>query len=268
MGRGDRPQNQLGQLCAICGIFFPRLLKKWPRIDALDVLLFLLTSSAPWLGEPDSCGRIRPRSHDHFYPILFEGRYAEGPADSIILSVVLLVLSQAVLISIANTSIADLFFSSTGRDSSLTGRVPLWQELIRIGSQRPLLGSGYGSFWSGKEVPGIWEKIRWTPVSGHNGYIDIFMNLGSVGLAILLFFLVSTYRNISQTAQADRYHGSLRFVFFIIIVLQNVTESTLSVANSFLWILLLFSSVNVTRKPSQGEIETGGDVWLKGKLVP
>jgi O-antigen ligase len=256
-------KNQLGQLCAILGIFLlQRLLKKWPRIDALDVLLFLLTSYLLVGSESQTAVVIFGLGAMIIFAQFFSKGDMRKVQRIIVLSVVFLVLSQVVLISVANTSITDIFFSSTGRDSSLTGRVPLWQELIRIGSQRPLSGSGYGSFWSSKEVPGIWEKVRWTPVSGHNGYIDIFMNLGLVGLAILLLFLLSVYRNISRTAEANRYLGNLKFVFFIIIVMQNVTESTLSVANSFLWILLLFSSVNVTRKPSRGEIEIGGDVSL------
>jgi exopolysaccharide production protein ExoQ len=153
----------------------------------------------------------------------------------IIIVFVAVLIVQAFLIAFFQTSIADIVFSSTGRDSSLTGRVPLWQELIRLGSRKPILGSGYASFWSSRQVYELWDRVNWTPVSSHNGYIDIFMNLGLAGMGLLLLLLVNAYRNISKKIRADREFGGLAFVFFIIILLQNLTESTLAVANSFLW---------------------------------
>jgi hypothetical protein len=244
-------KNQLGQLCAICGVFLlRRLFKKWPRIDLLDALLFLLTAYLILGSDSEtaliifSLGALLVTSQ-----FLLKGDTRKF-RQMIIISLIFALALQGVLIAFFNMSITDLFFSSTGRDASFTGRVPLWQELIRIGSQRPILGSGYGSFWSGGEVYDLWEKVRWTPVSSHNGYIDIFMNLGLVGLLTLFGFLLHTYRNISRYTETNRELGNLYFVLFIIILVQNVTESTLSVANSFLWILVLTTSVVITRRPA------------------
>jgi len=252
-------KNQLGQLCAICGVFLlRRLFKKWPRIDLLDALLFLLTVYLI-LGSDSETAMII--SSLGFLMVTFQF-LLKGDTRKfrkvIIFSFIFALALQGVLIAFFNTSITELFFSSTGRDASFTGRVPLWQELIKIGSQRPVLGSGYGSFWSSSEVYGLWEKVRWTPVSSHNGYIDIFMNLGLVGLLTLVVFLFHAYRNISRSIETDREFGNLNFVFFIVILVQNVTESTLSIANSFLWILILISSVIITRRPAPGDDEPGG----------
>jgi exopolysaccharide production protein ExoQ len=251
-------KNQLGQLCAICGVFLlRRLLKKWPRIDLLDALLFLLTVYLIIGSDSEtaliifSLGALLVA-----FQFLLKGdtrKFRRG----IVFCIIFVLALQGVLIAFLDTSITDLFLSSTGRDASFTGRVPLWQELIRIGSQRPILGSGYGSFWSSTAIYDLWEKVRWTPVSSHNGYIDIFMNLGLVGLLSLFVLLFHAYRNISRSIETDKEFGNLIFIFFIVILVQNITESTLSIANSFLWILILISSVVITRRPALGVDEPG-----------
>jgi O-antigen ligase len=251
-------KNQLGQLCAICGIFLlRRLLKKWPRVDLTDAFLFLLTAYL-LVGSESQTAVVIFLLGAMIVALQFFSKGNTRKVNRIIIfSLIFFLALQAVLITVLNTSIFDLFFSSTGRDSSLTGRVPLWQELIRIGSQRPILGSGYGSFWSSNAVYDLWEKVNWTPVSSHNGYIDIFMNLGLVGLLTLIIFLFHAYRNISRSLETNREFGNLNFVFFIVILMQNIAESTLSVANSFLWILILISAVVITRRPASGDDEAG-----------
>jgi len=247
-------KNQLGQLCAVCGIvLLRRLLKQWPKIGILDAFLFGLTTYLIIGAESQTAVLV------FFVGALIVGLQAFSKGDMkkvhrlIIMAFVFVLVLQAVLIAVVNTSIMDLVFSSTGRDSSLTGRVPLWQELISIGSRRPILGSGYASFWSSRLVYELWDKVHWTPVSSHNGYIDIFMNLGLIGVALLMFFLIKTYQNISRSIETEKDFGSLGFVFFIVILLQNLAESTLSIANSFLWILLLTSAVGVKSKLQNGQ---------------
>jgi O-antigen ligase len=243
-------KNQLGQLCAVCGILLlRRLLKKWPKVDPLDVGLFLLTVYL-LLGAESQTAVLVFGLGAMIVGAQFLSKGDMTKVHRIILISLIVVLAlQAVLIAVLDTSISDLIFSSTGRDSSLTGRVPLWQELISLGSRRPIFGSGYASFWSSGLVYELWDKVHWTPVSSHNGYIDIFMNLGLIGLLLLLIFLRDAYRNITRTIETDRERGSLGFVLFIVILLQNFAESTLSVANSFLWILLLVSAVVVRSRP-------------------
>ena len=243
-------KNQLGQLCAVCGILLlRRLLKKWPKIDPLDALLFLLTIYL-LLGAESQTAVLVFGLGAMIVGLQF---FVKGDMRKvhriIIISFIVVLALQAVLIAVLDTSISDLVFSSTGRDSSLTGRVPLWQELIRLGSRRPIFGSGYASFWSSGLVYELWDKVHWTPVSSHNGYIDIFMNLGLIGVLLLLVFLRDAYRNITRTIETDRERGGLGFVLFIVILLQNFAESTLSIANSFLWILLLVSAVVVRSRP-------------------
>ena len=100
------------------------------------------------------------------------------------------------------------------------------------------------------------EIFDWRPSTGHNGYLDIFMDLGLIGLVIVLLFLIRTYyvrvRSLTGTTDINK----LFFIFFIMIVFHNFTESTLGKANALLWVLLLLSSVVVTKTAPAPEIET------------
>ncbi len=73
---------------------------------------------------------------------------------------------------------------TAGRDASLSGRDVLWEAVWRKGLESPVFGSGYGAFWyegRGREIVG-----HWNPRQSHNTYLDLFVDLGVVGTAIVL----------------------------------------------------------------------------------
>src|SRR5207244_5423105 len=69
-----------------------------------------------------------------------------------------------------------------GRDSTLTGRTDIWKEVLSTDVD-PWLGTGFESFWLGKRAEQLWKKYYWHPNQAHNGYIEIFINLGWAGVA-------------------------------------------------------------------------------------
>ncbi len=70
------------------------------------------------------------------------------------------------------------------RDPSFTGRLPLWDASLQAAMLRPWLGYGYSGFWNQDSiiVQSIWEAIDWQAPSSHNGYIDILLQIGIIGL--------------------------------------------------------------------------------------
>jgi len=107
-------------------------------------------------------------------------------------------------------------FEAVGRDSGLSGRVFLWGLLWRQFERAPWLGYGYGGFWLGWDGPAgeVWAVYpTWRPVHAHNGYLDVALELGVVGLVLvgllLLHCLYSTIRfaltiNIADTSLLQR----------------------------------------------------------------
>jgi O-antigen ligase len=86
-----------------------------------------------------------------------------------------------------------------GRESespeSLTGRIPLWNFLIaNYTDVQPLLGYGFQGFWTPGHVLRVSASQDWLIMHGHSGYLDLLLDLGYVGLALMLAILVAAAR--------------------------------------------------------------------------
>gem|GEM_PF-4425052 len=89
--------------------------------------------------------------------------------------------------------ILDLF----GKSSTLSGRTALWEILWGWFQQRPLLGFGYEAFWV--QFPeGLWPPgdgwVEAPARHAHNGYIEIILGLGLIGLALFLLCLMLAWK--------------------------------------------------------------------------
>jgi O-antigen ligase len=70
--------------------------------------------------------------------------------------------------------------------TSLNGRIPLWTELLAYIGKRPLVGHGYGSFWTGAHIADVSEISQWTSHVAHSLYFDAVLGIGIIGLVLLL----------------------------------------------------------------------------------
>jgi len=246
-------KNTLGVLCAITGIFLLwRIFKRWPKGIAIDGLLFLLTLYL-LRGARSSTSAII------FFlgvMLLTVGYFIKNNVKLLTrvvrLTLLLVVSLQLLSVSFFNKSIESTFFSLAGRDSTFTGRVPLWQEVIKIGSRQPILGAGYGSFWI-TNLRQIWAKFNFHPNNAHNGYIDAFLDLGILGVVALLLLIIRAYKNTLKLYQENAKLGNLILTFLVMILAHNFTESSLAKGFNLLWFLLLIPSIVVSQKPDSQE---------------
>jgi len=136
--------------------------------------------------------------------------------------------------------------SSLGRNASLTGRTDVWQVILPFATN-PLVGAGYENFWIGDRL----EAFKRIGLGGlnqaHNGYIEIYLNIGWVGLVILGIVIVAGYRDIMK---GFRYRNPemtrLRLAYFFICLVYNFTEASFKMMSP-VWMMFLWS-VMVTRK--------------------
>ena len=97
-----------------------------------------------------------------------------------------------------------------GRDPSstytLSGRIGLWKECLKQAMVAPIMGHGYGSFVGAEGMLRISEKLGWAAPNPHNGYIEVLLDLGFIGvsayLLILLLSLKNSYRAFLKSADA------------------------------------------------------------------
>jgi exopolysaccharide production protein ExoQ len=126
-----------------------------------------------------------------------------------------------------------------GRDVTLTGRTLLWADVLRM-QVDPLFGAGFESFWLGDRAEWFWNKYWWQPNQSHNGYIEIFVNLGWIGVLMVGFFMVWGYRNIAAAYRQNPSANALRLGFFVAAALYNLTEAGFKTMH-LAWIVLLLA---------------------------
>jgi O-antigen ligase len=68
--------------------------------------------------------------------------------------------------------------------ASLTGRVPLWEELSGSIERRPLQGYGFNSFWTSDQIDEISETQSWAISVAHSTYLDLTLGIGLVGVTL------------------------------------------------------------------------------------
>ena len=263
-------KNGLGQLCLILGIYFIwdlfyRERTGRERSDQapvyLDVIVFALIG---WL--------------------LFMADSATSYACLVIAACVLFVSRMPVLreepnrflaagmviVTILGVLEATLDLSSQllgllGRDATLTTRVPMWHYLAGL-VENPVLGAGYDSFWLGDRLRAIWRH-SYVFHQAHNGYLEVYLNLGFVGLALLAGVIVSGLIRIRNWLDVDYASAILRLCFVLVVALYNWTEAAFyGVSN--IWILLLLGIMDPSELPDQdresGETDPNPEVVPSG----
>jgi exopolysaccharide production protein ExoQ len=126
-----------------------------------------------------------------------------------------------------------------GRDPTLTGRTQLWQDLLRM-PVNSWLGTGFESFWLGERARWLWARHWWHPNQAHNGYLEVFITLGWLGVALLAFVMAWGYRHIVGALPRDPNLATLRLALFMAAVLYNLTEAAFKVMHP-VWIAFLLA---------------------------
>jgi O-antigen ligase len=139
-----------------------------------------------------------------------------------------------------------LLVAKMGRDITLTGRTEIWTDVLKLASKSSLMGVGFGGFWIGRLANIPWtEQMSWTLAQAHNGYFDIYLQLGWVGIALLLGVIVGSARQIAQSLTVDFEYGRFRMAVFLMVMFVNITESTFLRGNHNMWFLFLLATLSV-----------------------
>ncbi len=147
------------------------------------------------------------------------------------------------------TSIIHLF----GRNSTLTGRTDLWKALIAMDTH-PWLGTGFESFWLGSRLEQLWSIFPWQPNEAHNGYLEVYLNLGLAGVGLLLVLLGTGYRHLVAVYRQDRMAGSLRLAYFAAAVAYSFSEAGFRMLDP-MWIFLLLAIIAVPGGAAGRQVE-------------
>ena len=112
-----------------------------------------------------------------------------------------------------------------GRQTNLTGRVGIWQAVIPM-TPNPLLGAGFESFWLGSRLERMWRAFPvFLPNEAHNGYIEVYLNLGWVGVVLITLVLINGYRRATSVFRRESVLGSLMLGYIVTAAFYSITEA-------------------------------------------
>jgi exopolysaccharide production protein ExoQ len=123
----------------------------------------------------------------------------------------------------------DSILELLGKDPTLTGRTDIWGYVIPYIYQRPLLGWGYGAFFSSLN-PAAWEvanSMHWFAPEAHNGLLDILLGTGVVGV---IWFVCLLVRTIRLSLRCMRYDSGMAITCFsccAAVLVEGIDEQVL-----------------------------------------
>ncbi len=134
-----------------------------------------------------------------------------------------------------------------GRDPTLTGRSELWHDCLQIGMQHPILGAGYMGFWTDDNIIQIAINNTNAPTEAHSGYLEIFLNLGIVGLVLFLPVIISALAGAWRLMRTHFEYGRFCVTLLLVMLIHNFTESGFPRATYLTWFVFLLVATNVWR---------------------
>lgn len=129
-----------------------------------------------------------------------------------------------------------------GRNSTLTERTDIWAAVLELIPNR-WVGAGFESFWLGSRLDAVIQGVThwWVPNQSHNGYLEIFANLGWIGVGCLTIVILSGYRGIINLWRRNQALGSLLLAFFLAGLVYNITEAAFFRMMIPVWLFFLLA---------------------------
>jgi exopolysaccharide production protein ExoQ len=151
-------------------------------------------------------------------------------------------------------------FGLVNKDITLTGRTKLWVYLLTdFVAERPWFGYGFNALWGDGAFRQLaYARLHFFPVIGDNGFLDILLGLGAVGLAAFLLVYLAAWRRAFLMINTERsVVGLLPLLLMVFSLLANISFSYLLEIDFLVWgllVVILFMQIRFPfNRPSVGE---------------
>jgi exopolysaccharide production protein ExoQ len=244
-------KNMLGVMCLVIGLsFFWDTVTRWPerkqkrakRIILVDIALFAMTASL-----------LRTAHSTTSTVCLIVGCLVIAAAHTKIVKrhpTFLKVLVPATfclyLILSLGLNMNGAMAGAIGKDPTLTDRTKIWSFLLNMHTNR-LIGTGYESFWLGSRLETFWETSGVGHLNeAHNGYLEVYLNLGLAGLLLLMGFVIASYRTICKRLKPFSNLASLGLALWITMLFYSVTEA--GFRGGLMWLVFLLGGIAIPER--------------------
>ena len=254
-------KNSLGRLCIIAIFFlFWSLIRRWQGHNTpvwkyqTHTEIFILVIAFWLLGGPE---RNLFNSATSVYALILGllvywglyllKKFEKNLRSSVLITIVSIIIIYGIFSVFTGGSSVNLFASTAGRSATLTGRTEIWAALLPVAMQKPVVGSGFGGFWTSR------TREFFQISEAHNGYLEVLLSLGFVGILLVSLFLLSCCRKAHRELSNNFDWGVICICYIIMAVVHNVGESSIDTLTSQLMAVVLFLSVSSTSALSPGQ---------------
>ena len=204
-------KNEFGRTCGLALTFFViagiiarpwALGRYWIGACLALVLLLLSTSKTPITATAVGLGGTL------ISLLVLSGRIGRVQIAAELRIILLAAIVTVILVSVS--WVVPLIVQAMGRDLTFSGRTELWKWAIAIGIDTPWFGSGYRGFWNDKNTMYFFEFFAWKhtadgelsdsfsgPTHAHSGYVDLWLELGWIGVAVFAGVICSAFAKIA-----------------------------------------------------------------------
>ena len=131
-----------------------------------------------------------------------------------------------------------LLLDAIGKDPTLTSRTVVWEKVVHAIELQPWTGYGIGGVWldrTAEPTRSILSGLGFPISHAHNGFLEILLRLGVVGLLLFVVFLASYFRTAVQLMS-----NQPEFSRFAILFASMILFTALSEVTTFgIWIMFL-----------------------------
>ncbi len=130
-----------------------------------------------------------------------------------------------------------------GRNSNLTDRTAIWAAVLPVASN-PLLGAGFESFWVGPRLDKVYSNLsKYMHINeAHNGYIEVYLNLGWIGVFLVVMILISGYRGVVSAFKRYPAFAGLMLAYVAAAAVYSISEAGFRMLDP-MWMFLLLAVV-------------------------
>lgn len=177
------------------------------------------------------------------------------------------------VVAVLGIALTALFFDpgggmvqALGKDPTLTGRTQIWGLVLSLHTN-PLVGTGFESFWLGPRLDKMRTAMPNFPVNeAHNSYIEVYLNLGWIGICFIALLLVTGYSRVIAGIRRNPEKASLLLGFLLCTLFYSFTEAAYRMMTiawvSMLLVIMAASQSVFFRSSLRTKLARAGDLAI------
>ncbi|WEM41574.1 O-antigen ligase family protein [Photobacterium sp. DA100] len=234
-------KNILGRVCAIGVIFFGCYWYSYRKNK--DILYLLFCFAFLILSESKGAISILVISIIVFFLVYnsYKGSLIKKIAS------ITIIVSSFILISYVLTN-AEVILELLGKDITLTGRTFLWDLALEYLRDQYIFGYGYDVFWTSvidyNKLTAY--EIYWEAPHAHNGYLDLLLDVGFIGLLLYLYCNIKLIKDGMNAIKKSGSNGKALLLFSVLtliyLLVSSFVEKSYFQYNDIQWCFFIFSS--------------------------